>query len=251
MNGAAAAEPGVKPGRHRRPAAADRAGAARGTRHRHDRRDARADALHGQARRSWMPSGSTSSWTTRATTTTCSPRPIRRSAAPSTPSGCMPARWCATAAPCRSGIGELGDALIYALLLRHQQNDAWRGALERAGRGHAPPTDRGDGRRRRPSRAACSPPARCSSTSCWSCTAPACCAGAPMTAWRSSGLLAAGQAERFDASILPALLAAGVGPTLSEAQFAEPQAPRRVSRGRRVHGGPRCARAAGSGSAPT
>jgi len=27
------------------------------------------------------------------------------------------------------GIGELGDALVYALLLRHQQNDAWRAAL--------------------------------------------------------------------------------------------------------------------------
>ena len=27
------------------------------------------------------------------------------------------------------GIGELGDALIYSLLLRHQQNAAWRGAL--------------------------------------------------------------------------------------------------------------------------
>jgi acyl-CoA hydrolase len=27
------------------------------------------------------------------------------------------------------GIGELGDALVYALLLRHQQNRAWRGAL--------------------------------------------------------------------------------------------------------------------------
>jgi acyl-CoA hydrolase len=27
------------------------------------------------------------------------------------------------------GIGELGDAMVYALLLRHQQNAAWRGAL--------------------------------------------------------------------------------------------------------------------------
>ena len=32
------------------------------------------------------------------------------------------------------GIGELGEALMYALLLRHQQNDAWRGALEALGR---------------------------------------------------------------------------------------------------------------------
>ncbi|HJX21962.1 MAG TPA: hypothetical protein VJ454_13290, partial [Steroidobacteraceae bacterium] len=28
------------------------------------------------------------------------------------------------------GIGELGDSLVYALLLRHQQNPAWRSALE-------------------------------------------------------------------------------------------------------------------------
>jgi len=31
------------------------------------------------------------------------------------------------------GIGELGDALVYALLLRHQQNDAWRAALAALG----------------------------------------------------------------------------------------------------------------------
>ena len=31
------------------------------------------------------------------------------------------------------GIGELGDALVYALLLRHQQSSAWRGALEALG----------------------------------------------------------------------------------------------------------------------
>jgi acyl-CoA hydrolase len=32
------------------------------------------------------------------------------------------------------GIGELGEALMYALLLRHQQNDAWRSALDALGR---------------------------------------------------------------------------------------------------------------------
>jgi acyl-CoA hydrolase len=31
------------------------------------------------------------------------------------------------------GIGELGDSIVYALLLRHQQNDAWRRALADAG----------------------------------------------------------------------------------------------------------------------
>jgi acyl-CoA hydrolase len=31
------------------------------------------------------------------------------------------------------GIGELGDSIVYSLLLRHQRNDAWRQALEAAG----------------------------------------------------------------------------------------------------------------------
>jgi acyl-CoA hydrolase len=31
------------------------------------------------------------------------------------------------------GIGELGDSIVYSLLLRHQQNDAWRRALHDAG----------------------------------------------------------------------------------------------------------------------
>lgn len=31
------------------------------------------------------------------------------------------------------GIGELGDSIVYSLLLRHQQNDAWRRALDAAG----------------------------------------------------------------------------------------------------------------------
>jgi acyl-CoA hydrolase len=31
------------------------------------------------------------------------------------------------------GIGELGDSIVYSLLLRHQQNDAWRAAVKAAG----------------------------------------------------------------------------------------------------------------------
>jgi acyl-CoA hydrolase len=118
------------------------------------------------------------------------------------------------------GIGEMGDALIYALLLRHQQNGAWRGALATLGLGDAAPL------------------------------LEACGGSSPFTRglfaasemfvdqllelYRAGVLrrraydclalervLAAGQAERFDASILPALVAAGVGPTLSEVQFAE------------------------------
>jgi acyl-CoA hydrolase len=35
------------------------------------------------------------------------------------------------------GIGELGDSIVYSLLLRHQQNDAWRRALVDAGTEHS------------------------------------------------------------------------------------------------------------------
>ncbi|HTU64701.1 MAG TPA: acetyl-CoA hydrolase/transferase C-terminal domain-containing protein [Steroidobacteraceae bacterium] len=37
------------------------------------------------------------------------------------------------------GIGELGDSIVYSLLLRHQRNDAWRQALVAAGTEHAAP----------------------------------------------------------------------------------------------------------------
>ena len=47
------------------------------------------------------------------------------------------------------GIGELGDSIVYSLLLRHQQNEAWRRALRRRGHG----TQRGAHRRRRRARA--------------------------------------------------------------------------------------------------
>ena len=118
------------------------------------------------------------------------------------------------------GIGELGDALIYALLLRHQQNAAWRGTLAALGTGAAAPLIEASG------------------------------GSAPFTRglfassemfvdqllelYRAGVLrrraydclaleraLAAGQPERFDESILAALVAAGLGPTLSEEQFIE------------------------------
>ena len=43
------------------------------------------------------------------------------------------------------GIGELGDALVYALLLRHQQNACWRGALAGLGAHHHAALIRGEG----------------------------------------------------------------------------------------------------------
>ena len=45
------------------------------------------------------------------------------------------------------GIGELGDSIVYSLLLRHQQNEAWRRALSDAG---TRAQRRADRRRRRP-----------------------------------------------------------------------------------------------------
>jgi acyl-CoA hydrolase len=120
------------------------------------------------------------------------------------------------------GIGELGDALIYALLLRHQQNRAWREVLEALGSADTAALIRTSG------------------------------GEAPFTqglfaasemfvdqllelyragilrrrAYDSlplERLLAAGHPERFDADILPALRGVGVGPQLSEAQFADLQ----------------------------
>ena len=118
------------------------------------------------------------------------------------------------------GIGELGDALIYALLLRHQQNEAWRGALAALAAGRAAESIGASG------------------------------GEAPFThglfaaselfvdqllelyragvlrrrAYDSlpiERLLAGGEPERFDATLLPKLLAAGVGPLLNEAQFTD------------------------------
>ena len=43
------------------------------------------------------------------------------------------------------GIGELGDSVVYALLLRHQQNGAWRAALDALGRHDAASLIRAEG----------------------------------------------------------------------------------------------------------
>jgi acyl-CoA hydrolase len=43
------------------------------------------------------------------------------------------------------GIGELGDSLVYALLLRHQQNGTWRAALDGVGRHDAAALIRAEG----------------------------------------------------------------------------------------------------------
>ncbi len=116
------------------------------------------------------------------------------------------------------GIGELGDALVYALLLRHQQNDAWRGALGalRASAPRSPAEAHGGHDAFVDGLFACSEMF----------------VDGLLELYRAGVLrrraydclvleraLGAGQAERFDADILQALLAAGAGPKLDEAQF--------------------------------
>ena len=119
------------------------------------------------------------------------------------------------------GIGELGDSLVYALLLRHQQNAAWRGALQALGTATAAPLIHAAGG-----------------------DAPFCAGLFACTEmfvdqllelYRAGilcrrvydslpleRLLSSGQTgERFDERILGLLAAAGAGPVLSSAEFAD------------------------------
>jgi acyl-CoA hydrolase len=117
------------------------------------------------------------------------------------------------------GIGELGDALIYALLLRHQKGALWLQALKLLG------TDAGT-----PAVSACG------GTGAFSAglfAASEMFVDQLLELYRAGilrrraydclaleRLLAQGQPERFDARILEALRAAGVGPRLNAAEFA-------------------------------
>jgi acyl-CoA hydrolase len=119
------------------------------------------------------------------------------------------------------GIGELGDSLVYALLLRHQQNAAWRSALQALGTATAAPLIHAAGG-----------------------DAPFCAGLFACTEmfvdqllelYRAGilcrrvydslpleRLLSSGQTgERFDERILGLLAAAGVGPVLSSAEFTD------------------------------
>ena len=118
------------------------------------------------------------------------------------------------------GIGELGDALIYALLLRHQQGAAWLGALEALGTRSTDALVRA-----------------CGGTTPFTrglFAASEMFVDQLLELYRAGilrrraydclpleRLLAAGEPERFDGATLPALLAAGAGPRLSAAEFAE------------------------------
>ncbi len=119
------------------------------------------------------------------------------------------------------GIGELGDSLVYALLLRHQQNAAWSRALQALGTATVTPLIHAEGG-----------------------DAPFCAGLFACTEmfvdqllelYRAGilcrrvydslpleRLLSSGQTgERFDERILGLLAAAGAGPVLSSAEFAD------------------------------
>ena len=119
------------------------------------------------------------------------------------------------------GIGELGDSLVYALLLRHQQNAAWRTALEGLGGATAAPLMQETG--------GDAP----FSAGLFACTEMF--VDQLLELYRAGilrrrvydslpleRLLASGQTlERFDERILGQLAAAGAGPVLSGAEFAQ------------------------------
>jgi acyl-CoA hydrolase len=119
------------------------------------------------------------------------------------------------------GIGELGDSLVYALLLRHQQNAAWRAALEALG------TDGSTTLLRTQGGDAPFATGLFASTEMF--------VDQLLELYRAGVLrrrvydclplerLLAAEAigERFDERILPLLASAGVGPRLGPAEFAE------------------------------
>jgi acyl-CoA hydrolase len=119
------------------------------------------------------------------------------------------------------GIGELGDSLAYALLLRHQQNAAWSGALAALGTGAASALIAAEG--------GLEPFGKglyASSEMFVDQLLELYRAGILRRRVYDSlpleRLLAAGaMAERFDEGILEQLISVGVGPQLCEAEFAE------------------------------
>jgi acyl-CoA hydrolase len=119
------------------------------------------------------------------------------------------------------GIGELGDSLAYALLLRHQQNAAWAGALGALGSRDADALIRAAGGLAPFSQGVFA--------------ATEMFVDRLLELYRAGvvhrrvydclpleRLLAAGEiGERFDETILEKLVGVGVGPALSEAEFAD------------------------------
>ncbi|MBV8341525.1 MAG: hypothetical protein JO173_04015, partial [Gammaproteobacteria bacterium] len=119
------------------------------------------------------------------------------------------------------GIGELGDALVYALLLRHQQNAAWRRALGALGVHAAAPLIREQGGDD-PFVAGLFASTEMFVDQLLELYRAGILCRRVYDCLPLERLLANGEiGERFDERILPLLAAAGTGPRLSAAEFAE------------------------------
>jgi acyl-CoA hydrolase len=121
------------------------------------------------------------------------------------------------------GIGELGDSLAYALLLRHQQNAAWSGALDALGMRDAAPLIRAEGGRE-PFAAGVFASTEMFVDQLLELYRAGVVRRRAYDSLPLERLLATGATgERFGAEILERLTAVGVGPLLTEAEFAELQ----------------------------
>jgi acyl-CoA hydrolase len=116
------------------------------------------------------------------------------------------------------GIGELGDALVYALLLRHQQNDAWRGALAAVDAG-APAPLVGTAGGSDPFVAGLFASSEMFVDGLLELYRAGVLRRRAYDCLALERARAAGQQERFGADMLQALLAAGAGPRLDQALF--------------------------------
>jgi len=120
------------------------------------------------------------------------------------------------------GIGELGDALIYSLLLRHQQNATWRGALGALGAlgGADAALVQAEGGTA-PFAAGLFAATEMFVDQLLDLFRAGVLRRRVYDSLPLERLLAGGGGERFDAGILAALPAVGVGPRLSAAEFAD------------------------------
>lgn len=121
------------------------------------------------------------------------------------------------------GIGELGDALVYALLLRHQQNAVFRNALEAIGRGTARQLIEAEGGQQ-PFASGLFASTEMFIDQLLDLYRAGVLRRRVYDSLVIERLLASGAIrERFDERILEALPAAGAGPRLTQEQFTELQ----------------------------
>jgi len=119
------------------------------------------------------------------------------------------------------GIGELGDALIYALLLRHQQNVTWRAALAKLGTEAAAQLIRAEGGEE-PFAAGLFASTEMFVDQLLELYRAGVLRRRVFDCLPLERLLSSGEiAERYDESILERLASAGAGPRLSAGEFAE------------------------------